>query len=251
MLMNILITAGGNVEKIDEVRSIRNTGTGRLGALIAEELLKAEGRHNIFYVSDPQAVTPQTGGFTAVPAGNVTELETTIQELCAQHRFDAIVHSMAVSDYRVKNVTTAINAAKAAVQRTCTANPEVPTPEELADSITNAQPVNEQGKISSDHNDILVVLERAPKIISTLRGLAPNAIIVGFKLLAGVSEEELVRVGYDLLKKNDCNYVLANDMKYLDRGKHIGHLIDRNGSYTTHNSKEEIAKAITKKLLSI
>jgi phosphopantothenate-cysteine ligase len=249
--MNILITAGGNTEKIDSVRSIRNTGTGRLGALIAEKLIGAGGGHNIFSVSDRQAATPRADGFTAVRADDVTALEAAVRGLCAEHRFDAIVHSMAVSDYRVKNVTTAMNAAKAAAERTCAAAPEAATPEELADSIANAQPVSEEGKISSNLDDVLVVLERAPKIISTLRGLAPDAVIVGFKLLANVSEEELVRVGYDLLKKNDCDYVLANDTKYLDRGEHIGHLIERGGSYLTYGSKEEIADAIVKKLLLI
>jgi phosphopantothenate-cysteine ligase len=155
----------------------------------------------------------------------VTALEAAVRKVCAENRIDAVVHSMAVSDYRVKNVTTATNAA-------------------AAGDIAHAKDVREGGKISSDLDDVLVVLERAPKIIALYRGLAPDAVIVGFKLLADVSEEKLIEVGYKLLKKNDCDYVLANDTKYLSGGGHIGHLIARDGSYETYDGKAAIAEAI-------
>ena len=47
--MNILITAGGTTETIDGVRSITNTGTGRLGSLIADEFEKSPMINNIYY----------------------------------------------------------------------------------------------------------------------------------------------------------------------------------------------------------
>jgi phosphopantothenate-cysteine ligase len=108
----------------------------------------------------------------------------------------------------------------------------------------NAPSARSGGKISSDLDDVLVVLERAPKVISMFRGLAPDAVIVGFKLLTDVSEDKLIRVGYGLLERNDCDYVLANDMKSLKGGGHIGHLIARDGSHGTYDGKEAIAEAI-------
>ena len=41
-MLNIVITAGGTSEPIDNVRKITNSSTGKLGAVIAEELLKRE-----------------------------------------------------------------------------------------------------------------------------------------------------------------------------------------------------------------
>jgi phosphopantothenate-cysteine ligase len=296
--MNILITAGGNTEKIDEVRMIRNTGTGRLGALIAENLLASCADAHVFYLCDRHAVTPAAPATSAAPAkpaapiapatavtpaapasdrvtvvhaGNVTALEAAVRKVCAENHIDAVVHSMAVSDYRVKNVTTAMNAADAAefIHRESSKDGydygrvdgaifhlwsflkkhkpgKMPwiTRQKLAEHIANAKDVREGGKISSDLDDVLVVLERAPKIIALYRGLAPDAGIVGFKLLADVSEDELIGVGYNLLKKNDCDYVLANDTKYLSSGGHIGHLIARDGSYETYDGKTAIAGAI-------
>ena len=50
--MNIIVTAGGTSEPIDNVRRIANTGTGRLGSLVADELAEALSR---------RALTPQFG----------------------------------------------------------------------------------------------------------------------------------------------------------------------------------------------
>jgi phosphopantothenate-cysteine ligase len=271
-VMNILITAGGNTEKIDEVREIRNTGTGRLGALIAEKLSSAPEAPRIFYICDRHAATPSAGDVTVIHANDVTALGEAVRTVCAEHRIDAVVHSMAVSDYRVKNVTTALKAAEAAagyLRETIFRDGyskgrcdgilddlwsllKKPKPRDvgwlerhkLADSIADAPNIREGGKMSSDLDDVLVILERAPKIIALFRELAPDAVVVGFKLLTDVDEEELIRVGHELLKKNDCDYVLANDMKYLRKGGHVGHLVARDGSYQTYDGKEAIAAAI-------
>jgi phosphopantothenate-cysteine ligase len=217
IIMNVLITAGGNTEKIDDVRAIRNTGTGRLGSLVAGKLAAAGAR--IFYVCDRRAVIPQAQGIEVMGADNmdartqgveiinaddVTELEAAVRTACTEHRIDAVVHSMAVSDYRVKNVTTSKDAAcsvAAAISEgesglrvagashrgdaveSYTAQQAAFTAGMISRAITAAAPVNGKGKISSDNEDLLVVLERAPKIISMLRPLAPDAVIVGFKLL--------------------------------------------------------------------
>jgi phosphopantothenate-cysteine ligase len=328
--MNILITAGGNTEKIDDVRAIRNTGTGQLGALIAEKLALASAVDRVFYICDRRAVKPferksfrefqeRYGQYDDIGilseaydrisvsyADDVISLRDEVTRVCSAQRIDAVVHSMAVSDYRVKNVTTVAHAGERVSETLyktlyneaytgnggkghCddtgrsddtgrnsntgrsndterngntghsddpgsnfrsllkeTAHSRIPPllQDAAASAIASAPSVREGGKISSDLDDVLVVLERAPKVISLYRGLAPGAIIVGFKLLSGVDEEELIRVGHALLKKNDCNYVLANDAKYFSAGEHIGHLIGRGGSYRTYDGKDAIADAI-------
>jgi phosphopantothenate-cysteine ligase len=238
--MNILITAGGNTEKIDEVRAIRNTGTGRLGALIAVDILAGLPDARIHYVCDRHAVTPAGDRVSVTYADDVTALEAAVRDVCAARRIDAVVHSMAVSDYRVKNVTTAMNAANAAAGAMAAGS----APDKLAEEIAGAPNVLERGKISSELDDVIVVLERAPKVISLYRDLAPDAVIIGFKLLTNVSEQELIRVGTNLLTRNRCDYVLANDTKYLSAGGHVGHLIARDGSYRTFDGKPAIARAI-------
>ena len=40
--LNIVITSGGTSEYIDAVRKITNSGTGKLGSIIAEQISKNE-----------------------------------------------------------------------------------------------------------------------------------------------------------------------------------------------------------------
>lgn len=59
--MNIIITAGGTTERIDAVRKITNTGTGKLGSLTAEEFIKQGGSNieKIFYICEKGTIVPQ------------------------------------------------------------------------------------------------------------------------------------------------------------------------------------------------
>jgi phosphopantothenate-cysteine ligase len=266
--MNILITAGGNTEKIDEVRAIRNTGTGRLGALVAEKLALSGGDIRVFYICDRHADEPfasrsfrefweRYGGYDDIGilaeakdrvsvsyADNVMSLRDEVERVCKAHSIDAVVHSMAVSDYRVKNVTTPEAAATAAAGVAGSEGIAGALTGALADAIAGAPSAVRGSKLSSELDRVLIVMERAPKVISLFRGLAPASTIIGFKLLSDVSEKELIDVGHALLKRNDCDYVLANDMRHIREGNHIGHLIARSGGYTTHDGKESIADAI-------
>ena len=58
-MKNILITAGGTSEPIDEIRAITNKSTGRLGSAICEEFNKREEAGRIFYVHGKGAVLPK------------------------------------------------------------------------------------------------------------------------------------------------------------------------------------------------
>jgi len=223
----ILITAGGTSEKIDEVRRITNTGTGATGALIAEEFCAALGpAAQIIYLCSENAVRPRAEHFNGASisielANDVHSLIAAIKTLCAETKFDIIVHSMAVSDFYVHSI---------------------------ADTEGNIG----EGKISSDKESLVITLKKAPKAIASLRELAPEATIVGFKLLSGVSEQELVAAGLALLQKNSLDFVLANDTKTaLDSAdEHTGYLVAPGGTYKCARGKSEIAKLLIKQTLT-
>jgi phosphopantothenate-cysteine ligase len=95
-------------------------------------------------------------------------------------------------------------------------------------------------------------MEKTPKIISFLRGLAPQAVIVGFKLLDGVSETELLDAAAGVLEKNECDFVLANDARGITADGHSAILLRRGreiaGRFAT---KAEIADGIAAAVLQI
>jgi phosphopantothenate-cysteine ligase len=208
--MNILITSGGTTERIDAVRGIANRATGRLGSLIAEQF-KGE---TVFYICAAQSLKPCTDAeITAIT--DTLSLENALRGILASNRVDAIIHAMAVSDYRVKAVHNSLG-------------------EEL----------DRQKKISSDEKELTVYLEQTPKIISLLRVLSPNAVIIGFKLLDNAPENLLLAAASKLMQDNRCDFILANDQKDISGDSHIGILLDKNGGTKTFFTKQDIAAGI-------
>jgi len=69
---------------------------------------------------------------------------------------------------------------------------------------------------------------------------------LGFKLLNNVKNEELIDAGYNLLLKNNCALVIANDLKNINENKHKAFFIDKNKQLLEVNTKIEIANTLFK-----
>ena len=83
------------------------------------------------------------------------------------------------------------------------------------------------GKISSNKKKLVLEMFPAPKIIARLRENAPASKIIGFKLEK--NSNELQNKAYNLLKKNDLDFVIANTISGLNDDKKEMWLIDRKG----------------------
>ena len=247
-----MITAGGTAEKIDDVRYIANSGTGRLGARIAEAFA-ADGRGcSILYICSENAARPALDGAVCETrvCGGIEAVRGAVMQACAETAFDVIIHSMAIGDYRVRAVSDAELMTRGVLERlSVLACGDSASPEEAVRGALLSPPQINESKISSEKENLVVVLEKAPKIIASLRGAAPGAVIVGFKLLSGADGEELARAGHALLLKNDCDFVFANDIETVRADRHEGLLIARDGTYERAAGKEEIAALITRRAL--
>ena len=224
--MKVIITAGGTSERIDDVRSITNTSTGRLGLVIGQHLLAEYGDdiEQLYYVHGLRAQAPEGDNVTAIPVAGARDLERELKNLLTTEKIDAVIHAMAVSDYMVKEVTT-LEAIK-----------------------SGGDTKLEGNKISSTIDDLTIILTKSPKVIGGIKQWSPDTVLVGFKLLSHVPQEELIEVGYNLLKKNDCSFVMANDLKGIGGGKHQGYLIHKDGTYDSMETREEIAAMICKRV---
>lgn len=252
--MNLIITAGGTRERIDSVRTITNDATGRLGSLIAGEFLRrlADGTHNIYYLCGIGAAIPDISDakLHIIRIEGTKQLQDEMERLLTTQKVDAVIHSMAVSDYRVGSVTTLEMVAEAIYQK-ARKIPGEASYEEWEDAVRKAvlEKTVEGQKISSELEHPLLILEKTPKIISMIKELRPQTVLVGFKLLSGASREKLADTAYKLLQKNGCDFVLANDTETIKDGLHMGYLIDPAGGYETFTSKEQIAEGIADRIL--
>jgi phosphopantothenate-cysteine ligase len=259
--LNVLITAGGTVERIDSVRGITNFATGRLGSLIADRFAATGEADHICYICGKTSMKPQLSRQPSAVAVEIIEIEGTadleaaIRSVLGSHRVDAVIHSMAVSDYRVKTVTTmerlAGNFAAGVLEASlhgsagsCTAGP------------ASSAPLNREAKISSDEDNLVLILEPTVKIISLFKELVPDAILVGFKLMDGVPRDTLLDTAGRLLEKNHCTFVLANDKRDIHGDTHVGYLIDRgylpdrNRQVRRYETKAAIAGGITEQVIA-
>ena len=226
--MKILITAGGTSEPIDDVRKITNRSTGKLGLAIGERLLREYPNkiEKLYYLHGETADYPGDPRVEPVRIGGTVDLKERLTEILTKDSIDAVIHSMAVSDYMVDKVTT-VEAIKTGV--------------ESAEITGN--------KISSSIDDLAIILKRTPKIISIIKELSPRTKLVGFKLLSNVPHEELIAVAKGLMEKNRCDFVLANDLKEIGGGMHKGYLVHRDGRVDSMETKEEIAGMITRRVM--
>ena len=255
--LNILITAGGTSEQIDNVRRISNSGTGRLGALIADAYAAAKIEEiHIVYICSENAARPCSPQLEVITANDVRSVETAIRAVCEKTAFAVIIHSMAISDYVVRAVSDSARMTRGIIESLSVLScGDSDSPEEaVRDAILSPPPLPGEetaSKISSDKEDLVVVLGKAPKLISQLRGLADKAVIVGFKLLSDSNEAELIKAGRALLVKNDCDFVFANDMKTVLSDNHEGILISRDGTCERASGKEQIADLIVRRTLEL
>src|SRR5690606_29599775 len=100
--MNLLITAGGTQERIDQVRSITNTSTGAT-ALTISETLYANGKNNIYYLHSKKS-QPFANAKENITFESSNDLENSLKEILQNTSIDVIIHAAAVSDFIVDKV---------------------------------------------------------------------------------------------------------------------------------------------------
>lgn len=256
MKKNIIITAGPTNERIDAVMKITNMSTGALGAIIADTMLSQSEYYNeigtIYYISPKMAYKPRStsGKIEFITVDSTDDLLNALRELFATTKIDIIIHSSAVGDYAGKYVVRAedlIDEIYDAIQNA--PDKAALTPDALMKIFENPRAVcNDETKISSYEPHLMTMLKLTPKVISQIKKMAPDVTLVGFKLLEGVSKEELFDVANRLREKNHADFIVANDLAKIGGGKHWAMILGENGIITECNTKQEIADSLAKLL---
>jgi phosphopantothenate-cysteine ligase len=257
--MKIIITAGGTSEKIDGVRKITNTGTGRLGSLTAEEFVRqgAGKVDTIYYLCERGSVVPESGPVEIIETQGVDEVKEALENLLTREKIDAVVHSMAVSDYAVESATTAEYLAEYLAGRLFSSGrKEFPEKSSLSGFLAacikeNDRLLDRSGKVGSNLENMMLCMKRTPKLIGLVKKRQPSAVLVGFKLLDGAGKQALLDTAYGVLVKNSCDLVLANDLTEIGADRHVGYLLSPDRTFERFESKEKIAEGIAGKVLKL
>ena len=226
--MKILVTSGGTSEAIDNVRSITNHSSGRLGKIITETLLAAG--YEVCLITTLQAVKPVSHpNLTIIEIKNTVDLLQVMKDKAMDYQ--VLIHSMAVSDYTPVYMT---------------GFGEVKASQDLTEFLDKK---NQETKISSKEYVQVLFLKKNPKIISLVKEWNSKIHLIGFKLLVDVSQDHLIKIARESLEKNQADLIVANDLTQISSEQHKAYLVEKN-SFQTATSKQEIADLLLKKILS-
>jgi phosphopantothenoylcysteine synthetase/decarboxylase len=176
----------------------------------------------VTYVYGTDSLFPVIQGHNRIKPSQLKliEIETNddlvklIRERLKKKKFDAIVHAMAVADY-------------------------VPA---------RAKP----NKMPSNKDEWTLKLVKTDKVITIIRDIWPEALLVGFKLEVNRTKEELVKIARKLLRKSGSDLVVANDKKSISRNSHTAYMVTGDGKVSKPlKGKTEIAKNIISYLENI
>tara|TARA_R110002072_G_scaffold4708_2_gene32983 strand:+ start:3364 stop:5013 length:1650 start_codon:yes stop_codon:yes gene_type:complete len=210
-VVRALVTAGGTAEPLDDVRVLTNRSTGRFGAAIANALAAAGVEVTLLGSEGLYArQIPLAGSIRQVHFESTDQLASALEAGLAEGP-DLVFMAAAVSDYR---------------------------------------PEAAQGKISSKAEERTLRLTRTPKLLDTLWRACPDAYLVGFKLLSGVSREELEHVARGQIERAHLDLCVANDLQELGGPTHPVLLVDAEAALRVEGPRQRVAERLVRHALA-
>lgn len=238
--MKYIITSGGIEVKIDNVRNIINKSTGKLGSLFADELSK--GNNKVIYLHTKSALIPKSKEITKIRVNNSGELLKELQkELNTTNITEKIcvIHLMAINDYKFSGSIDTEKFFELIIQNKNNINNQKDLSQLLEKFFVKTD------KLDSN-NDQFFYLKKDLKIIDEIKKINPSVILVGFKLLSEVTEEELTKVALKLKHRAKCDIVVGNIKEEITKTQHIGYIYNDKNEMRKVKTKEEIVNQVLK-----
>ncbi len=239
--MNVVVTGGGTIAPIDDVRHIANTSTGQFSAQISEAFLRRGA--TVWHVHGPAAILP----FDRRRVLSLTEadLDRELARLTSlREEFERVGSRLHCRDLHPGTVA---GYAQTLREILLTQPIDIAV---LAMAVSDYEPDRAEGKIPSDRDEWTLTLRRTPKVIQSVRGWAPDVFLVGFKLLFEVSDDELIATARNACRSNHADLTVANDLFAKQRGLHKVHVVDRERLIETIGPGVPIADRLVDRILA-
>jgi len=191
----ILITAGPTWVAIDSVRVISNIASGETGVILAEKLERLGAK--VTLLLGPVSACCISNKIRLLPFKFFEELKEKIEKELRAHKYDILIHSAAVADYRPKKVSS--------------------------------------GKISSGVKNLRLDLVPTEKIIKAIKKIDKDIFLVGFKFEPQAKKQVLLKEARNLMRSTGADLVVANSAKngYL---AYLVSAVNNHGPFNTKES---------------
>ena len=240
--MNVVVTGGGTIAPIDDVRSITNGSSGRFSAEITEACLRLGA--SVWHVHSTSA---------QLPFARAARFDLDAPDPFAEHaRLDALLDRWVGARPRLRLVPlTRGTVADYAVTLQKVLTGRSIDVAFLAMAASDYEPEPVVGKIDSDSDAITIRARRAPKVIRSVREWTPEVFLVGFKLLSRVEPVELIRAARSACVTTRADLTVANDLQTLREGAHTVHLVRPGFAVETLGPGEGLARALVDRVFAL
>lgn len=235
--LNVLITAGGTIAPLDDVRLLTNRSTGRFAAALAEACLVRGAA--VTYM----ATTPQTLGPLEEPKQRFDDAldPATLRQRMVARMAQSWNHRGKLRRIDLTQGTVADYAAT--LHTETTARPwDIVL---LAAAVSDYEPVPTEGKIASDAEEMVITLRRTPKVIRQVRGwVGPGAMVIGFKLTSRATDSAMIEIATQACQVNQADLTIVNDQTSVAAGRHRVALVRPDGRALWFEPGEEMADGV-------
>lgn len=201
----VLVTAGPTWVAVDGVRVITTVFTGETGLSIARHLQSLGAEVDLWMGPGRARITAQDRSELSITDFRFyDDLARLVREEDVS-RYDAIVHSAAVADYK---------------------------------------PIPAKGKIGSGLDELTITLKPTAKLVDILRQRAPQAVLVKFKLEVGLSTNQLLTVAAKSRAHSEAEFIVANLYEEMSATGHQAHIIDAAGAVETVSTKQQLCERL-------
>jgi phosphopantothenate-cysteine ligase len=214
--MDVVVTGGGTIAPIDDVRQLTNVSSGRFSAAISEACLNRGA--TVWHVHTPSALLPMVRRAAIDldapdPNAELARLARLQQEWRGvRERLHLVpLRQGTVADY-ARTLEAVLRSRPIDVVF-------------LAMAVSDFEPEPISGKLDSGAEALLIRAPRAPKVIRSVRDWSPGVYLVGFKLLSRSGEAELIRQAEAACRTNRADLTVANELQPLRAGRHTVHLV--------------------------
>lgn len=237
-MINVVVTGGGTIAPIDDVRLLSNTSTGSLSARISEACLGRGAR--VWHIHAPSAQRP----FHRLACWDLDAPDVRAERMRLERLHERWVacrdrlHLIPLSHGTVADYAQTLR--------------EVLQSEPidiafLAMAVSDFEPEPFTGKLSSGLRKLHITAMPTPKVIQSVRDWAPKVYLVGFKLLAGTTTEELISTAREACRTNRADLTVANDQATVRSGRHVIHLVRSDQPVETRGPDEDIADRLVER----
>jgi phosphopantothenoylcysteine decarboxylase/phosphopantothenate--cysteine ligase len=175
-----------------------------MGATLARAAAAAGWDVTLLYGPGRHQLTPEDWSrMRVLEFTTFDDLHRLVRDQVGSRAFTAMIHSAAVSDYRPAETVA--------------------------------------GKIDSEAPELLLRLVRAPKIVDEVKPLDPGVVLVKFKLTAGQTRNELIRIAQASRERSGAELIVANDQATLTAGRHPALLLDETGLLAETETPQALA----------